>query len=72
VSDYPDIVVDPLALDAVQAPDTVTSQQLDISNVGETDLEWDLMESSGMPEALGDLLFDVQVENQTGNNLILG
>ncbi len=40
----PDIVVTPPALEATQAPDTITEQTLQICNVGTADLVWDLEE----------------------------
>jgi uncharacterized repeat protein (TIGR01451 family) len=44
----PDIVVTPLALVADQAPDEVTTQQLQICNEGPTPLDWSLTEVPGL------------------------
>jgi len=40
----PDIEVTPISLQAEQAPDTVTTQQLQICNVGDAPLDWSLTE----------------------------
>jgi hypothetical protein len=42
----PDIEVSPLSLHASQLPDTITSDQFQVCNVGETPLEWFLLESA--------------------------
>jgi uncharacterized repeat protein (TIGR01451 family) len=46
----PDIVVTPLSLTATQPPDEVTTQQLQICNVGPSLLEWSLSEIPGAPK----------------------
>jgi hypothetical protein len=40
----PDINVDPLAMSSTQPPDAQVTQNLDISNVGTANLEWEILE----------------------------
>lgn len=44
VPNPPSIVVDPLAIDSTQEPDTQTQQTVSISNMGGSDLEWEIFE----------------------------
>ncbi|MGH9172838.1 MAG: hypothetical protein ACRD1H_00705, partial [Vicinamibacterales bacterium] len=41
----PDIAVDPAALSSTQDPDTVVTQTLTISNTGDADLNWNIIEA---------------------------
>jgi len=44
----PEIEVTPTALVSTQMPDTITTQQLEICNVGTADLDWSITEVPGM------------------------
>src|SRR5690606_23558654 len=44
VAEQPDIAVDPVSLESTQAPDTTETVSLDISNEGEGDLDWTIVE----------------------------
>ena len=46
-SDPPNMVLNPDSFDNTQAPDTIVSQTLTISNTGMGDLDWDIFEDAG-------------------------
>ncbi len=44
----PNIAVDPLSLSSTQAADTITQQTLDVSNTGDADLTWEILEEPAL------------------------
>ena len=57
ITGVPDIVVDPLSLDSILPPDQQETQELNVCNVGDIDLEWELEEAES-PDSVLAVLWD--------------